>query len=340
MKRPTVAITGGTGFVGAQVVRRMADQGYVTRGGYGSESVRWHVDDIDCQWLEVEMGSASSLRRLVRGATAVVDCGSYRPSRAHRIHRGKRRGVARLRRLVDACRAEGVARLVYVSSPATLIDDASDGPRDEQTRYLPGSIANAHVEAKAAMEAELYRYVSQGFDAVVVIPTFLFGPGDVEGRTGRLVRAVAGRVPMIVPGGPTINIADVRDVADGIVSAMESGRTGRRYILGGDDVELVELVETIARTLGVGESGVVVSASRLRSLAGAGERLVDHLGLSGSPSLVTPLDLVRHVGPVSSQRAQGELDYRSRSATTTIHEMVDWMGRVGYLSWNDRSLAG
>ena len=340
MKRPIVAITGGTGFVGAQVVRRMAQQGYVTRGAYDSEGVHWHVDDIDCEWFDVEMRSESSLRRLVRGATAVVHCARHRPSRAHRIHRAKRRGVARLRRLVDACRAEGVARLVYVSSPATLIDDGSDGPRDEQARYLPGSISNAHVEAKAAMEAELYRYISQGFDAVVVIPTFLFGPGDVEGRTSRLVRAVAGRVPMVVPGGPTINIVDVRDVADGIVSAMESGRTGRRYILGGTDVELVELFEMIARELGAGEPGVVIHAEKLRSLAGAGERLVDHLGLSASASLVTPLELVRHVGSVSSERARGELDYRSRSATATIREMVHWMGRVGYLSWNDPSLAG
>lgn len=339
MTRPTVAVAGATGFVGARVLRRLAETDYQLRASYRPDSPRWHVEDIDCQWELLDLERPATARTFVRGATGVIDCTGYRPRRALRWRRARRRGVGRLRCLFDACIDQNVPRVVYVSDAVTMGAAGAAGAEDQQAvdetcRYVPGSTTNAFVEAKAAMEAEVYRYVADGLDVVVTLPTVVLGPGDVRMKAGRWIRAVVeGRFPA-VPEGTTLNVVDVRDVAEGTVAALERGRTGRRYALAGHNVELAQLFEEFAR---YGEASLPerrIDLDQAQTVAGLVERLIDHLGIDRAPPLLVAAELVDRIGSVSSQRAEGELNFRTRSLGATVRDTVAWMRRVGYLSWS------
>ena len=330
--RPRIAVTGGNGFLGGTILRQLGSSGLSVCASHLSDQPRWHVEDVDCRWVDVDPERPASVRRLVGGASAVVHCAGYRPRRAFRLREATARGVYRLRTLLDACIAEGVDRVVYISSPATL--GISDGqPVDETCRYIPGSVDNAYFEAKACMEAEVYRYVAAGLDVVIAIPTTMVGPGDAGPTTGRWIGAVAGgRVP-IAPEGITLNVVDVRDVAKGVMSALQRGRTGRRYILGGTNIELGHLVDTICDIAGQRRLDRRVSLSQFQTVARAGEYLAEAVDCPKLPPLLVSVEAMTYGGPIGSGRAESELQYRSRPLENTVDDTIRWLCRVGYLSW-------
>ena len=335
-RRSTIAVVGGDGFVGSQVLRRLATMGLPIRGSLRPGRRRWHIDDIDCQWVPIDLETPAAVRRLVRHAGTVIHCGGYNPRRALQIDDAKKRGVRQIRILLDACMTEGVARVVYVSSAVTAMQaDQPDQPFDETSRYVPGSVENAYFEAKAAMETELYRYVAAGLDAVIANPTLVVGPGEAQLGTGALIRAVAGGRLPVAPEQMSINIVDVRDLAAGIVAAMQRGRRGRRYILGGANGELAELIELTAQLshrhiVRRGEWSPVIEP-----VARVGERLIEWCGCNAAPPLLVPLDLVARGGAFSSRRAEAELGFSCRELRSTVADTLEWLSRVGYLSWAD-----
>lgn len=345
MRRPTIAVTGATGFIGGQVLRSVASSGYPVRAAVRPDSIRWHVDDIDCQFKALELEQTATVRRFVRGAGAVIHCAGYAPARARPIEQARRRAVRQFRTLLDACRTEGVHRVVYISHACTVVEEplhqqgdetaAQNRRRDETSRYLPGSIDNAFFEAKGWMEAEAYRYIAGGLDVVLVLPAMVLGPGDVKMKTGRLIRALArGRVPAL-PTGATINVVDVRDVAAGVVAALERGRPGRRYLLAGTDIDIGDLLARLARRTGASVPDRRVEAQAVHSLAGIAEGIVDRLGIGIEriPPLAVATELARRIGPLSGERAEGELQLGTRTLGATLDDTIDWMKRVGYFSW-------
>ena len=341
MRTPIVAVPGASGFIGAQVIRELADGDFRVRAGARPGSVRWHAEDVECQWSEFDIDDRQSLRSLFRGATGVIHCAGYHPRRALRPRRAKQKGVQQLRNVLDACRAEDVKRVVYLSCAATAVGDGDASPVDETSRYVPGTSDNAFLEAKAAMEAEAYRYVASGMDIVIAAPTMVFGPGDIDLSTAPLIRAaIDGKLPAL-PTDTAVNIVDVRDVARGIVAALRKGRRGRRYFLAGHNVDIESLFEALLDAAGRRRPKTTVPLSTLRSLVDFGERLVDRVAGEDAPELSVLVDRSTTPAPLSNERATGELGVQFRSVDTTIADTLAWMERVGYLSWSTpRTSAG
>lgn len=334
MAKPKVAVLGGSGVIGSQVGRRLLRTGFEARGSYYGDEPGWQVGDLDWSWHEVNLDSRGQLRRFVEGATAVIDCAGYDPRRALEVERAKQVGVRQTRAVAEACMSAGVRRVVYVSSASTVVsDEEPSGEIDETSRYVPGTVQNSYFEAKAAMEAEWYRYIAGGLDVVICMPTTVLGPGDVDSPMSRIARAVAGRRLSVVPRGLRLNVVDVRDVAAGVVAALQRGRRGRRYILGGENVDVSELVEEIARAGRRRPPRRQMGARAVRPLAVAGERLIQELGWSGAPPILVAADVALRGRDISIDRARGELHYQCRSLAKTVGDTVRWLSRTGYLSW-------
>lgn len=329
--KPEVLVLGATGFLGAHVVRELERREFPVRATHRRNSPRWHLGDCDPEWRRVDLDEPAGLDAAIEGCRAVVDCSGFYPTDGVDADGARRRGVRRLRHVLDACDRSSVGRVVYVSSPATLgLTPGGDRSRlSESDRYTPGEVDDAYFEAKYSMEAEVYRYVQGGTPVVVAIPGAVFGPGDVKPTSGEyVVRIASGSVPAVV--GDTLNVVDVRDVAETLVAAVRDGRPGRRYLIGGHNLAARGFTERVADEAGVEPPDRHVSGAWIRGMVRSGERWARALGYDG-PSPLVPFDLAHFARPLSSERAEGELGHDVRPVGATIRDAVDWFRRYDYI---------
>jgi dihydroflavonol-4-reductase len=351
MKPPTLVV-GATGFLGARVVRALDVRDYPILGLRRPERPTWHVGDVDIDWRDVEDFDDPAFEEALEDCMAVIDCGGRWLENGSDLDARRRREVGRLRQILDASLACGVRGVVYVSTFATLgfsretsqrlkqrepdlaASEGEEGEeRDPEERresdfYTPGTTDSAYAEATASAEAEIYRYILEGLPVTVAIPGAIFGPGDIGPDAGELLVRIAREQLPASPDG-TINAVDVRDVADGVVGALEQGRPGRRYILGGDNVEFEQFVEQCADVAGVSPPDRRLPDGWTDRLAQWADRAADVLPVD-APSW-SGLELLRHSGPLSSKRARGELNYGTRPLETTLQESLQWFRSNGYV---------
>lgn len=335
MDKPTILVAGATGFLGSHVARALRGRGFPVRAIRRPDSPTWHLDDLDVEWTVADLDQPATLSAAVEGCLGVVHAAGFYPSDGLAVSSARRRGVSQLRHLFDAVRVEEIPRMVYISSPATLgLGQSGDDVLDETEFYVPGTVGNAYYEAKQSMEAEVYRYVRDGMQASIVLPGAVFGPGDVKPSTGRYLLEVArGRIAAVLDA--RMNAVDVRDVANTVVNALERGRGGRRYILGGQNLSVMEFTTLAARISGVQPPRIAAPAgpaSRIaRVVEGVGRRTLGRLGVE-LPPLVVGTDLMAYSRALDDERARGELDHQSRALTKTLEDAYGWFDRHGYSS--------
>lgn len=328
-QKPKILVLGATGFIGAHIARSLNKRGYPVRATKRASSKTWHVD-ADVEWVQADLDDQASIESALDGCMGVINAAGFYPRDGLDVDRARKKGVGQLRHLMDACLKLRIPRVVYVSSPATLgIGQSTEDVLDETNFYVPGTVKNAYYESKWAMEAELYRYIRLGFPAIITIPSAVFGPGDIKPSTGEFVVQVAnGKLPAVI--GEVLNAVDVRDAADGIVSALERGRPGRRYILGGDNLAVDDFVELISELADVDKPRFHLPSSPVRHLARFTEKIGRRVGVD-VPAMVVGVDLAAYSRKLSSARAQAELDHHARPLRQTIADALAWFGAHDYL---------
>lgn len=328
--KPKILVLGATGFLGAHIARTLAKRGYPVRATKRSSSKTWHVADVDLEWVQADLDDPQSLDGALGGCLGVIHAAGFYPRDGLDVDAARRRGVGQLRNLLDACSRHRIPRIVYVSSPATLgVGAGPDDVLDENDLYVPGTVGNAYYESKWAMEAEVYRYLRRGVPAIITIPGALFGPGDIKPSTGEFLLAVAkGRLPAVV--GDALNMVDVRDAAQSIVNALERGRPGRRYILGGENLEVDDFVELIGELAGVDKPRFHLPSTPVRHLARWTERIGRKVGVD-LPAMVVGVELAAFSRQLSSDRAQAELAHEARAPRRTISEALAWFAEHNYI---------
>lgn len=325
-----ILVVGATGFIGAHIARELDRRGYRVRATLRESSRTFHLEDVDIEWVAADLDDAETLDDAVAGCAGVVHAAGYYPSDAIAVDAARRRGVSQLRNLFDACLAHRVARAVYVSSPASLgIGADVDDVLDETDFYVPGRVDSAYYEVKHAMEAEVYRYLRHGLGTVIAIPSAVFGPGDLKPTTGQFLLYLAkGRLPAFV--GRWLNAVDVRDVADSVVAALERGRPGRRYILGGHNLAVEDFIERACAAASASPPRLHLPSRPVRGAARVIAQGTRRLGLK-TPSLLVGLDLVVYARRLSDDRARAELGHSSRPLESTLDDAFAWFQFQDYL---------
>jgi dihydroflavonol-4-reductase len=284
--------------------------------------------------LEVEhrlgdLRDMASLYSAMRDCDVVFHAAAHYPRHSLDLAGSLRESVRQIRNVLQAAEDAGVDRLVYTST-LTTIGPPSDPGRlsDERDFYLPGSTSSAYFESKWAMEAEAWRAIAHGQRIVIVNPTAVFGPWDVKPTTGEiLLNAAKGRVPVWLD--IDLNIVDARDVGQGQLLAAERGRTGQRYILGGENLSFRHALGLVARESGRKPATVRVSLGLVNALASAGELL-------GRLPLVSPLPMehvktLGHWRRLNTDKAREELGFAPRRAAETVADTLAWFREHGYL---------
>jgi dihydroflavonol-4-reductase len=329
--RDLVLVTGAAGFVGAAVARAALAEGYAVRALVRPSSPRGNLSGLDAEIVAGDMRDAAAVGRALSGVRFLLhvaaDYRLWAPDPGE-IVRNNLVGTATVMR---AALAAGVERAVVTSSVATLRVGPSTVAATEDEPLAEHEAIGAYKRSKVAAERLVERMVEQdGLPAVIVNPSTPVGARDVRPTpTGRIiVEAARGRMPAFVETG--LNVVDVEDVARGHLLALARGRVGERYVLGGQNVMLCELLGEIAQLMGRRPPRVRLPAAPLVPLAHAAEAIARLRGRE--PFLtVDGLKMARNRMFFSSGKAERELGYRPGPYVAGVRAAVAWYGREGYL---------
>jgi dihydroflavonol-4-reductase len=323
-------VTGATGFVGSAVARVLLKAGHQVRVLARPRSDRRNLKGLSVEIVQGSLEDPGSLAAAVAGCRYLFHVAAdYRlwvpdPEPMFRANVDGTHG------LMLAAQAAGVERIVYTSSVATL-GVVFGGVADEETPSRAEDMIGPYKRSKFDAEAVVRDLIAeQSLPAVIVNPSTPIGPGDIKPTpTGRLiVEAARGRVPGFVDTG--LNVVHVEDVAVGHLLAAETGEIGRRYILGGENLTLAEILAEVARLTGRRPPSFKIPYAAILPVAAGAEALAR---LTRREPFVT-LDGARMSKKkmfFSSARAVRELDYAPRPARQGIADAVAWFKANGYL---------
>jgi dihydroflavonol-4-reductase len=326
-----VLVLGATGFIGGQIVRALVERGYTVRALRRSGSSTLAIQGLPVEFAYGDLHDRPSLLAAMRGVEALFHAAGYYPHNSLAPRHALRQAVVGMRHVLECARAADIERVIYTSSLST-IGPPVDGRAlaDERDYYLPGSVPDPYFEAKWAMEAELYRAAVTGQQVMALCPTVVFGPGDLKPTSGTILLALArGLLPAYVEG--RTNIVDVRDVARAHVVALERGRPGERYILGGHNTTIGAALTSAARLAGISAPRARLPATLALLVGKLGE--VAALAIPGRPFLPfsEAIEMIRHGQHYDCTKAQRELGLTSRPIEETLGDSLAWFRERGYL---------
>ena len=325
-----VLVTGATGFVGAAVARTALAEGFSVRVLARPASPRRNLEGLDVEVAEGDLTDRASLDRALSGARHLLHVAAdYRlwAKDPEEIVRNNRAGTETV---LAAARAAGLERMVYTSSVATLGFHADGRPSDETMPLKPDEAVGAYKRSKVIAERLVEAAAADGLPVVIVNPSTPIGPRDVKPTpTGRIiVEAATGKIPAFVDTG--LNLVHVDDVAAGHLLALKHGRIGERYILGGEDVSLRQMLTDIAAIVGRKPPTVNLPRGPLYPLAAVAEAIG---ALTGKEPLFTrdALKMASHRMFFSSDKARAELGYAARPYREGLKDALAWFQAEGYL---------
>ena len=327
-----ILITGATGFVGSAVLRRLAGRGLEVRALVRPSSDRRNLEGLTVDVVEGDLTDPETLKPALKGCKGLfhvaADYRLWAPDPGPMFAAN----VEGTRTIMLAAGECGVERIVYTSSVAALGSLPGDGAADEETPVQFGDMIGPYKQSKFLAEAEVREIVkNEGLPIVIVNPSTPIGPRDIKPTpTGRMiVEAASGRMPAYVDTG--LNVVHVDDVAEGHLLAYEKGKTGERYILGGEDLGLRDILAAIAEITGGKAPRVRLPHGLIMPVAFVAEAWTRLIG-GGEPFVTMDgLRMARKKMFFSHEKARRELGYSPRPATHALEDAVRWFRENGYL---------
>lgn len=316
-------VTGAAGFIGSHLARLLAARGEKIRVLVRPTSDRRALAGLPVEICVGDLQDPTSLADAVRGVQRIYHVAADYRLWARNPQEIYSSNVTGTRHLLEAARREGVERFVYTSSVATLAVPRGGGLPDEDTQAFLGEMIGHYKRSKFLAEQEAMRAAREGLPVVVVNPTTPVGPGDWKPTpTGRIILDfLNGKMPAYVETG--LNLVPVEDVALGHQLAAEQGQVGQRYILGGRNMTLREILQALAQV-----SGRPAPKLRLPFAVALAVGYADYAvsRLRGSEPRI-PLDgvrMARHKMFVNCSKAERELNFRAGSVEAALERAVHW----------------
>lgn len=331
-KSDQVLVTGASGFVGSAVARKLAAAGYAVRALVRPTSPRAHLQGIPLEFAEGDLRDAPSLARAMKGVRYLFHVAADYRLWARDPNEILQNNLLGTRAIMEEALRVGVERVVYTSSVATLALSREGDPVDESAPLLEQNAIGAYKRSKVIAERLVEKMIADnGLPAVIVNPSTPIGPSDVKPTpTGRIiVEAARGRIPGFVDTG--LNLVHVDDVAEGHLAALEKGRLGERYILGGENVLFSTMLGEIARLVGRKSPRLRIPRAPLIPLAYGAETIAR---ITGKEPFVTldGLRMSQYRMFFRTDKAERELGIKARPYVQGLEDAIRWFRDFGYLS--------
>jgi dihydroflavonol-4-reductase len=323
-------VTGGTGFVGANVVRLLVQRGIEVRALVRARSDTRNLDSLDVELVAGDLRDRVSLEAALEGCDTVYHVAAMYAlwtSDPQQIYDSNVTGTVNL---LEASAAAGVQKIVYTSSVATIGLPKDGTPGTEEVALQPKEMVSDYKRSKYLAEQEVLEYARRGLPVVIVNPSFPVGPWDVKptpsGQT--IVNFLRGKIPAYVNTG--LNVVDVEDVALGHLLAAEKGRIGERYILGHTNLTLPAMFQLLEQVSGVRAPSIRIPYSLAYLSACVSEFVANTV--THTPPFVTlaGVKLSRKRMFFDASKAVRELGFPQTSASEALRKAVEWFRRHGY----------
>ena len=324
-----VFVTGGTGFIGGYVVRKLRERGDEVRALVRSPERAGKLRELGCELVQGSLASPGEIVAGMEGCDAVIHGAAIYeigvPASRHDAMRDT--NVLGTERVLRAALDATIPRVVYISTVAAfgdthgqVVDESYEHPGHEFTSYYEQTKYEAHEIARRMIDEE-------GLPCVIVQPGGVYGPGDHSQLANLTKQTLAGRLPLIPFPDFGINVVHVEDVADGVLLALDSGKVGEQYVLGGDITTNRELIETIAQIGGRKAPKRAMPTGLIKAVAPLGPAVGPLMGYPPNMrELVTSTDGVTFWA--SSEKAKRELGYSPRDLRATITDTLREIGKL------------
>ncbi|CUQ65314.1 hopanoid-associated sugar epimerase [Candidatus Nitrospira inopinata] len=323
-------VTGATGFVGGAVARALVRAGYEVRVLTRPHADLRNLDRLPVKRVVGDLRDPASLRAALRGCRHLYHVAAHyalwakNPSIFYEVN------VTGTVNLLEAARDVGTERIVYCSTIGAIGLPPDGGLGTEETPVSLSQMAGHYKRSKYLAEREVLRLAKEGLPVVIVNPSAPVGAGDVKPTpTGQIiVDFMKGRMPAYIETG--MNIVDVDDVAQGHLLAMQKGRVGERYILGGKNLLLREVFEILSTV-----TGVKAPRLKLPRLAVLPLAYVNHwvANMTGIPPRI-PLEgvkMAKYMMHYDCSKAIRELGIPQTPPEVAIEKAVRWFKAHGYV---------
>ncbi|MEX6506241.1 hopanoid-associated sugar epimerase [Jiella sp. M17.18] len=323
-------ISGASGFLGSALVRSFTGAGFAVRALVRRESPRQNLSGTGAEVVEGDLNDAASLRAAVSGMRYLVHAAADYRLWTREPAALLRTNVEGTRAIMRAAAEGGVERIVYTSSVAVLKPSQAE-PSDETATVEAHAAVGIYKRSKVLAEEAVRALADDGLPVVIANPSTPIGPRDIRPTpTGRIiVEAAAGRMPAYVDTG--LNLVHVDDVAEGHLLALRHGRIGERYILGGENVALSDMLAEIARQLGRRPPRVKLPVGAVMPLAAAAEAMSRFTGKEPFVSF-DALRMARQRMFFDDTKARRDLGYRSRPWQEAVGDALAWFRAAGMIA--------
>jgi len=323
-------VTGATGFVGSHVARALAEQGAELRLLVRATSDPRNIQDLRAERVIGDLRDPDSLDPAMAGCDVVFHVAAdYRlwvrdPEQMYRSN------VNGTRAVLEAARKNRVRRVVYTSSVATMGFTSNGRPADESSPVSLDHMIGHYKRSKFMAEQLAMEAGRSGMDVVVVNPTTPVGEQDIKPTpTGRIiVYFLKKKFPAYVDTG--LNLVDVKECARGHIAALEKGKSGDRYILGGENLTLKQILDKLAAITGLPSPKIRVPYVVALATGVVDEVVTGRIFGREPRATIDAVRMGRKKMFVSSGKAERELGWRVVEVDDALHRAVEWFQANGY----------
>jgi len=323
-------VTGATGFVGNHVARVLAGQGADLRVLVRSSSDLRNIEDLKAERMTGDLRDPASLKPAMSGCDAVFHVAAdYRlwvtdPDEMYRSN------VEGTRAILKTARESGVRRVGYTSSVATMGFTSNGRPADESSPVSLASMIGHYKRSKFMAEQIAIEAGRSGMDVVVVNPTTPVGERDIKPTpTGRIiVDFLKKKFPAYVDTG--LNLVDVTECARGHVSALENGTSGERYILGGENLTLKQILDKLATITGLPSPKIRVPYVVALATGVVDQVVTGYIRKREPRATIDAVRMGRKKMFVSSAKAERALGWKIVPVDNALRRAVEWFRSHGY----------
>jgi dihydroflavonol-4-reductase len=326
----TSLVTGASGFLGSHVARQLLARGDQVRILVRASSQLRAIEGLAVEKAEGDLRDAASLDRALRGVRRVFHVAADYRLWARNPKDIYESNVTGTKNLLEAAQRAGVVQFIYTSTVATVAVDRPTLPTEE-TEGLLHEMVGHYKRSKWLAEQEAISAAKKGFPVIVVSPTTPVGPGDWKPTpTGKIILDfVNGKMPAYVETG--LNFVPVEDAAAGHLLAAERGKIGERYLLGGENLTLKQLLDLLSRITGCPAPRLKIPHSAALAYAFAENAFSRVLGRE--PQIpVEGVRIARHRMFVDCSKAQRELNFVAGPVSAALERAVRWYEANGYVT--------